>query len=82
MKKNLLIVILLLGLLPVGYSQDEIITVNNDTIDCKITKISRNTIFFELTTRGIKSSGELPLNSVLNYTVSAQTSPLYYCLRS
>jgi len=73
MKKRLLTAIFLSSLLPVGFSQDKIITVNNDTINCKISKISRNTIFFELTTGSVKSTGELPLRSVLNYTVSAQT---------
>lgn len=72
MKKNLLTAILLFGILTSGYSQDKIITLNKDTIDCKINKVSHNTIYFDLATRGVKSSGKLPLNSVLNYTVSGK----------
>ena len=81
MKKNLLIAILLIGLLPKGYSQDRIITMNNDTIDCKVNKITNNTIFFELTARNVKSSGKIPLSSVLNYTISgkaAQEEPIAF----
>jgi len=70
MKRNLLIAILFLGLLSAGYSQDKIVTLNNDTIDCKIIRISHNTIFFDIATRGVKSSGKLPLNGILNYTIS------------
>jgi hypothetical protein len=75
MKKYLLIAILLFSLLSIGYSQDKIITMNNDTIDCKINKISRNTIFFDVTTKSVKSSGKLPLSSVLNYTISGKATP-------
>jgi len=75
MKKNLLISILFLGLLLTAYSQDKIITVNNDTIECKINKISHSTIFFDITSKGIKSTGKLPLNRVLNYTVSQKATP-------
>ena len=75
MKKDLLITILFSCLLTAGYSQDRIITSNYDTIDCTINKISRNTIYFDLTTKGIKTTGQLPLSSVLNYTVSAKATP-------
>jgi hypothetical protein len=73
MKRNLLITILLICILPGAFSQDRIITLKNDTINCKIIKISHNKIFFELSTSGVKSSGDLPLNGVLNYTVSQKT---------
>lgn len=75
MKKNLLIAILLVGPLSLGYSQDKIVTLNHDTLDCKINRISHNTIFFNVTTKGVKSSGELPLTSVLNYTISGKATP-------
>lgn len=74
MKRNLLTSILLFGLLSVGYSQDKIITLNYDTIDCKINKILHNTIYFEITTIGIKSYGKLPIKSVLNYTISVKAA--------
>lgn len=67
--------LLLLSFLPEGYSQDWIFTFNKDTIDCKITKISNTTVFFEVTTKGIKSYGELPLKSILNYTISGKETP-------
>jgi len=54
-----------------GHSQDKIITITNDTIDCKITRISRSTIFFDLNTNSVKTSGSLPVSKVLNYTISA-----------
>ncbi len=75
MKKNLLLAILLFGLLAIGYSQDKIITLNKDTIDCKINKLSHNTIFFDVTTMGVKSSGKIPLNRILNYTISGTAGP-------
>lgn len=73
MKKYLLIAILLFSLLPIGYSQDKIITLNKDTIDCKITKVSHSTVFFNVTTKGVTSSGSLALNSILNYSVNRNT---------
>ena len=74
MKRNLLILILLICFLPCVFSQDRIITLKNDTIDCKIIKLTRNKIFFELNTRGIKSSGELPVTGIISYTVSQKTA--------
>jgi hypothetical protein len=75
MKKYLLVAILLYSLLATGYSQDRIITLNYDTIDCRIKKIWNNTIFFDVTTKGVKSSGKLPLKSVLNYANSGELTP-------
>ena len=54
------------------YSQDKIITLNYDTIDCRISKISNNTIFFEVYTKGVRSTGKISLPSVLNYTISSK----------
>jgi len=75
MKKILLFVIVMLGLVSAVNSQDKIITINYDTIDCKINKISHNTIYFDLNNWGVKSSGKIPLNNVLNYIVSGKTDP-------
>jgi hypothetical protein len=75
MKKILAAAIILLVSVPTVYSQDKIITINYDTIDCKIIKVSHNTIFFDLNDRGVKSSGKLPLGNVLNYTVSGKKDP-------
>ncbi len=67
----LLLVVLFISLSVKGHSQDKIITITNDTIDCKITRITRNTIFFDLITNSVKTSGSLPVSKVLNYTISA-----------
>jgi len=75
MKNILTAVMFFFGLIPAVYSQDKIITINNDTIDCKINKVSRNTIYFDLNTLGVKSSGEMPLDMVSGYIVAKETSP-------
>lgn len=54
-----------------AYSQDKIITITNDTVNCKITRISRNTIYFDILTGSVRTAGSLPLSKVINYTVSA-----------
>ena len=74
MKNKLTAVMFFFGLIPAVFSQDKIITINNDTIDCKINKVSRNTIYFDLNTLGVKSSGEMPLNMVSGYIVAEKTS--------
>jgi hypothetical protein len=68
MKKYYFIIISYFCFISAGYSQDKIITNINDTIDCKITKISNKTIFFEVTTKGVKSIGSLTLGSILSYS--------------
>jgi hypothetical protein len=70
-RKILLSIVFFYCLSVAGYSQDKIITTINDTIDCKITKITRNTIYFDMFTRGVKTAGSFPLSNVLNYTISA-----------
>lgn len=75
MKKAILAVIFFLGFIPAVFSQDKIITINNDTIDCKINKVSRSTIYFDLNTLGVKSSGEMRLNKVSGYFVAKKISP-------
>lgn len=66
-----LLIVFFYSLSLTAFSQDRIITITNDTIDCRITKISRNTIYFDLITSGIKTEGSLPLSKVLDYTISA-----------
>ena len=75
MKKIVPAVIFFLGFIPAVFSQDKIITINNDTIDCKINKVSHSTIYFDLNTLGVKSSGEIPQNMVSGYIVANKTSP-------
>ncbi len=73
MKSTLLTLILvfLTGICYKVFPQDKIVTVNQDTIECKITRISNSYIFFEVTTKGVVSSGRLPLARVSDYTISA-----------
>jgi len=68
MKKTVLLLILFSIFYTAGLSQDKIVTLNHDTIDCKITRISKSNIYFEVTNKGIKYAGKLPVNSILNYT--------------
>lgn len=70
-RRIFLLIVFFYSLALSAHSQDKIITITKDTIDCKITKISRNTIFFDLITSGIRTEGSLPLSKVLNYTISA-----------
>jgi hypothetical protein len=58
MKRNLLIAILFFSFLSTGFPQDKIITLNSDTINCKIIKISFNTIYFDVINKGVKTSGK------------------------
>jgi hypothetical protein len=74
MKRILLVTLILIFNLLNAFPQDRIITLKNDTIDCKITRISRNKISFELDTHGIKSNAELPVNGVRLYIVSPQAT--------
>lgn len=68
MKKLLLLLVLSAVYITAALSQDKIVTLNHDTIDCKITRVSNTTIYFEVTNKGIRSSAKLPVNSILSYT--------------
>ncbi len=74
MKKILPVAFFLFGLLSAGYSQDKIITLSHDTINCRINKIANNAIFFEVFTKGVRTSGKIPLKNVINYTIQARTT--------
>lgn len=75
MEKILLTAIFLFSLLCSGYSQDKIITLNNDTIDCKITKVVDNIIYFEVIFQGVKRSGKVDHNRIFKYIISEETNP-------
>ena len=76
MKKFLLSAILLFGLVYSANSQDKIITLNNDTIYCKITKISDYTIDFEVMSQGVKRSGRVDHNRIFKYIISEKSVPV------
>lgn len=69
MKINYLLLLFFIFIRFVGFSQDKIVTIKNDTIDCKIKKIGRKAIYFDLNVKNVKSSGELPLSEVSRYIV-------------
>jgi len=57
----------------VSLAQDKIITLQQDTIDCKIIELNNNKITFHITTKGIISTGVLPRTEVLTYLVSPES---------
>ncbi|MBE0678903.1 MAG: hypothetical protein IH592_09075 [Bacteroidales bacterium] len=70
MKRNLLIAFILAGTVTSLSGQDRIITLNNDTIDCKINRVTRTDIHFDLTTHGVTTTGRMPLADILTYSVN------------
>ena len=77
MKKNLLFIFMFLCLGFAGKAQDKIITIQGDTIDCKIKKTTKTTIYFDRFTQNVRMSGELPLSKVSSYAIEHRvtTSP-------
>lgn len=69
MKRSLLIALILAAYFTGLAGQDRIITTGNDTIDCRITKITRNTIYFDTSVRGIRTSGRVPVTNVYSYYI-------------
>lgn len=74
MKRYLLIAFILAGVFPGISGQDRIITLTNDTVECKINKITRSDIHFEITTAGVRTSGRMPMANILSYSVNPATN--------
>jgi hypothetical protein len=74
MKRNILFTAFLFIVLSAGYSQDKIITLNKDTIECKINKVSKSAIFFDVFNSGVRTSGRVSIDSLLNYSISVNPS--------
>jgi hypothetical protein len=70
MKRILLLAFILTGTTFALFPQDQIITRNNDTIECRITRVTRNEILFEIDTKGVTSSGKLPFTEIASYSVT------------
>jgi hypothetical protein len=70
MKRILLLALILTGTVFPAFPQDQIITRNNDTIECKITRVNRNEILFEIDTKGVTSSGKIPFTEIASYSVT------------
>ncbi len=69
MKRSLLIALILATFITGLAGQDRIITYRNDTIDCTITRITRNTVWFDTSVRGVKTSGRIPVNDIYSYYI-------------
>lgn len=70
MKRILLLALILTGTAVSLFPQDQIITRNNDTIECKIIRMNRNEILFEIDTKGVTSSGKIPFTEIASYSVT------------
>ena len=70
MKRILLLALILTGTVLSLFPQDQIITRNNDTIECKITRVTRNEIRFEFDIKGVTSSGKIPFAEIASYSVA------------
>jgi len=83
MKRSLLFVFILAGFAAGLSGQDRIITLNQDTIECRIKKITRSEIHFDISSQGITTTGRMPLTGVLSYSVSpaAGVAPLYDAMK-
>lgn len=77
MKKKLLFIFMFLCFGFAGKAQDKIITIQGDTLDCKIKKLTKTTIYFDRFIQNVKMSGELPLSKVSSYAIEDKvaTSP-------
>lgn len=84
MKRYLLLAFILAGLNTGLSGQDRIITLNNDTIVCKIKKVTGSYIHFDVSTQGVTTSGRVPRSGVLSYTVSSPEAsvPVYEVVKT
>ena len=57
------------------FAQDKIVTITNDTINCKITRIGSGFIYFETSTAGIKTRGQINNERVKNYFKAMEAMP-------
>jgi hypothetical protein len=71
MKRYLLLAFILAGFITGLSGQDRIITLNHDTIACKIQRVTRSDIHFDVSTQGVTTTGRMPLAGILSYTVSS-----------
>lgn len=70
MKRYLLIAFILAGVVTGASGQDRIITLNNDTVECRINRVTRSDIHFDVNTNGVITSGTIPLAGILSYSIS------------
>ena len=70
MKRYLLIAFILAGVVTCTSAQDRIITLNNDTIECRINRVTRSNIHFDVNTNGVITSGTIPLAGIISYSIN------------
>jgi len=73
MKKLILGSVILLKTFLFVSGQDKIITQKNDTVDCKIIKIIDDKIYFEIDSKGIKTTGSILKSEVNSLQMSTET---------
>jgi hypothetical protein len=73
MRTNLLFIFMFLCFSFAGNAKDKIITIGKDTIDCKIKKITKKTIFFDQFTKNTKMSGKIPTAEVSDYIIDSKS---------
>ncbi len=55
-----------------GYSQDWIKTFNHDTLSCKITRVTKNAVYFDINSNGIKTSGKILKTYIADYHIAGE----------
>lgn len=65
--KNLYLFLSILFICPFGFSQDLIVTTSNDSINCKITKVKREQLYFVFKNNDKVQSTLIPLKNVASY---------------
>ena len=67
MQLKTILTITFLSILVISKAQDRIITTQNDTINCKISKVTSSNIFFTIKTGSVITKGKVDRSSVLSY---------------
>ncbi|AEM71170.1 hypothetical protein Murru_2131 [Allomuricauda ruestringensis DSM 13258] len=73
--KNLYIILIIPFVCQFGFSQDLIVTTSNDSINCKITKVKRDQIFFVFKKNSEVQSTLIPLKNVASYRYDFYEEP-------
>jgi hypothetical protein len=55
-----------------GYSQDWIKPFNHDTLSCKIARITKDAVYFDINTNGIRTSGKILKTNIAGYHIAGE----------
>ena len=55
-----------------GYSQDWIKPINHDTLSCKITRVTKDAVYFGINTNGIQTSGKILKTNIAGYHIAGE----------